>query len=576
MKYMLPCLTFFAVTILSAPPPSIEDIKQLQELKIGEEISEDLEFTEIQTSTVKTEEDECEPEEQCIYGYDLFNKSPTTFALSSTVAVPANYLLGPGDQVKIEYFGNENLTEELYINRSGLIKLPLLGPINLGGLTLEQATKNIKSKVSQELIGTEVILLMGELRAINVYLLGEAFKPGTYTVGSLSSVTNVLFSSGGVSKIGSLRGIEIKRQGKVIGKYDFYDFLLSGDTSGDVRLQDGDTIFIPLIQNKVLLDGAVLRNGYFELKNEETIESILPLAGMKSNYSRTIEHSSFDVNLNKRVSEVYSIELASQIKIRNGDVINVLDNSAAKINTIQLGGEFNFPGVYSINDGDKLGDIIQRAGGLTSQAYIEGAVFTRKSIADIEKESYLKNADTLERSLINSVSEGTTLDGAAYSAISGLIEKLRTIEPVGRQVITVDPFILKSDPRLNITLQDGDSLFIPKRTDSISVVGEVLNPVTHIYNQELTLNDYIDLSGGLTDGADLDKIFIINPNGQAVLFQNKLFLKTAGSSLLPGSTIVVSRDTEPFDWLKLTTVVTPILSDLAVSAAAIAAISDNN
>ena len=178
--------------------------------------------------------------------------------------------------------------------------------------------------------------------------------------------------------------------------------------------------------------------------------------------------------------------------------------------------------------------------------------------------------------MIDAVSEGTAIDGTAYTAIASLIDKLRTIQPIGRQVITVDPFILKSDPRLNISLQNGDSLFIPKRTDSISVVGEVLNPVTHIYDQGLTINDYIDLSGGLTDGADLDKIFIINPNGQAVLFENKLFLQRAGSSLLPGSTIVVSRDTEPFDWLKLTTVVTPILSDLAVSAAAIAAISDNN
>ena len=134
----------------------------------------------------------------------------------------------------------------------------------------------------------------------------------------------------------------------------------------------------------------------------------------------------------------------------------------------------------------------------------------------------------------------------------------------------------QSDPKLNFTLQDGDSIHVPKRTESISVVGEVLNPVTHIYDEELSIEDYLSLSGGLTTGADLDKIFIVSPNGQAFLYQNKLFSQSASSYLLPGSTIVVSRDAQPFDWLRLTTLITPILSDLAVSAAAIAAISDNN
>ena len=143
-------------------------------------------------------------------------------------------------------------------------------------------------------------------------------------------------------------------------------------------------------------------------------------------------------------------------------------------------------------------------------------------------------------------------------------------------MIDADPFILKSDPRLNISLQDGDVLIMPKRTDSITVVGEVLNPVTHMYNPEYDLNDYISLSGGFSDGADKERIFIISPNGQSSLFENKLFVSRVDSTLLPGSTIVVSRDTKPFDWIQLTGIITPILSDLAVSAAAIAAISDNN
>jgi hypothetical protein len=136
--------------------------------------------------------------------------------------------------------------------------------------------------------------------------------------------------------------------------------------------------------------------------------------------------------------------------------------------------------------------------------------------------------------------------------------------------------MLKTDPRLNFALQDGDRLIIPERTGSISVVGEVLNPISHRYNEELNIGDYLRLSGWLTEGADKNQIFIINPNGQAVLYKNRLFKGGLSKTLLPGSTIVVARNTQPFDWLKLTTIITPILSDLAVSAAAIAAISDNN
>ena len=576
MKYFIPFLIFASGFIIAAPTPDLESLKELEELKIGQEIKEDPDFLELQTSTIKTEEDECKEEEQCIYGYELFNKSPTTFALSSDISVPADYVLGPGDELKLDYYGSTSLSQSSYIDRSGYINLPKLRPISIGGLTLRSAKELIQKTISEELIGTKVMVLMGELRAINVYLLGEAFKPGTYTVGSLSSVTNILFSSGGVSKIGSLRNIQIKRQGKVVATYDFYDFLLSGDTSGDIRVQDGDTIFIPLIEKRVSIDGAVLRNGFFEIKDETIIRDILHFSGVKSQYSQSIEHSSYDPITRQRTSVVYGFEEAKSKSISDGDSINVLDNKAASINTIELRGEFNFPGVYSINKDDKLLDIINRAGGLTPEAYSEGAIFTRKSVAEIEKNSYLKNADNLERSLINSVSEGVALEGNAYDAIVGLIEKLRTVDPVGRQVIDADPFILKSDPRLNISLQNGDVLIMPKRIDSITVVGEVLNPVTHIYNSELDVNDYISLSGGLSDGADNDRIFIISPNGQSNLYENKLFLARAESTLLPGSTIVVSRDARPFDWIQLTGIVTPILSDLAVSAAAIAAISDNN
>ncbi len=574
MKYTFSFFLTFISFQLFLQTPSIDDIKELESLKLGEQIKEQADFIDIQTSTVKTEEDGCNIDEKCIFGYELFNKTPTTFALSTDSPVPPDYILGPGDEVKIEYFGSESRSEAIYINRSGFIKLPLLGPVNLAGLTLLDAQDVIKKIVTKSLIGTEVVLTLGNLRSINVYLLGEAFKPGSYTVGSLSSLTNVLFASGGVSKLGSLRNIELKRQGKVVKTYDFYDLLFSGDTSTDIRLQDGDTIFIPLIKKRVAMNGSVMRKGYFEIKDDDLFSDILYLSGLKNQQSYTLEYNSFDPQSQKRRSKFFNINEIKDLSLRDGDVFNILDNNAALINTIELGGEFEFPGVYSLEEGDTLLDLINKAGGITSNAYTEGAVFTRKSIAKIEKESYLKNADNLEKSLITTVSDAE-LDGIAYQAIVSLIDKLRSIDPIGRQVIIADPFLLKSDPKLNFNLQDGDKLFMPKRTESISVVGEVLSPISHVYSSELNIEDYLTLSGGLTDGADKNRIFIVGPNGQATLYEKKLFSINPSETLLPGSTIVVSRNPQPFDWLKLSGVITPIFSDLAIAAASISAISNN-
>lgn len=574
MKNLLPFFLLVSSLIAGAPTPDLEALIELEQQKIGSEIKEDPDFLELQTSTVKTEADSCSLGEKCIFGYELFNKSPTTFALSSDIAVPANYILGPGDQLKIDYYGSTTSSSKVYIDRSGYLKLPMLRPISLAGLTIKDARNVIEKIISEELIGTKVMVLMGELRAINIYLLGEAFKPGTYTVGSLSSVTNVLFSSGGVSKLGSLRNIQIKRQGKVVHTYDFYDFLLSGNTSEDIRIQDGDTIFVPLIKKRVIVNGEVMRGGYFEIKDTDTVQDLLSLAGLRSQINDNIELTTFDRNTNSRTSKILTLKESKGINLLDGDSINVINKKAAEINQVELGGEFKYPGIYSIREDDRLLDLIERAGGLTANAYTEGAIFTRPSVAAIERDSYRQNADNLEKSLINSVSE-TDINDNAYAVIVNLIDKLRRIEPVGRQVIVADPFELKSNSQLNLKLQNGDYLFIPKRPQSISVVGEVLNPVTHIYKNGLSVEDYLELSGGFSEGAAKDKVFIIKPNGQAILFSNKIFAKRDSINLLPGSTIVVTRDPRPFDWLKLTSILTPILSDLAISAAAIAALNDN-
>ena len=182
-----------------------------------------------------------------LFGYELFVDSPTTFIQSSKIPVPTDYLLGPGDNLKIILYGSENRSFTNQITREGDILLPGLGPISIAGLTFNDAKDLILNKIENETVGVEASISMGALRTIDIYILGNAYQPGVYNVSALSTITNALFSSGGINESASLRNIQLKRQGEVISNLDFYDLLLKGDNSNDLRLQNGDVIFIPSI-----------------------------------------------------------------------------------------------------------------------------------------------------------------------------------------------------------------------------------------------------------------------------------------------------------------------------------------
>jgi len=485
--------------------------------------------------------------------------------------------LGPGDKIKVEYFGSNNKKVEEYISRSGSINLPSIGPVNIAGKQMSAAEDLIKRKVSSELIGTDVYISLSELRSISVYLVGAAYKPGTYTVSSLASLTNVIFATGGPDEVGSLRNIQVRRNGELIVTYDFYELLLQGNTSRDIRLQEGDTIFYPLIENVVRIDGSVQRPGNYEILPGNNVSEILKFSGLQKRGDLKLQFSRFNKSSNKRIVDIIDEpEKWNSISLLDGDSINILRGSKQDQANVLLSGEFLYPGYYDISAGQSISEIIKQAGGLSDLAYPEGSVFTRESVKKQQKDSYIKNAQNLERSLIDAVSSGNQIDGEAYRAINQFIERLKEQEPIGRQVVSIDEYSLQSDPRSDFVLQDGDTIFVPKRSSSISVVGEVLNSSTLLYEDDITIQDYIDLAGGYTEGADLSRIFVILPNGRSLIYKKKLFQNNLDNQLLPGSTIVVSRNPDPYNWLKLASVITPILSDLAISAASISAISNDN
>jgi protein involved in polysaccharide export with SLBB domain len=514
--------------------------------------------------------------EDCIYGYEYFKFSPTTFAPIDNSPVPADYIIGPGDLLEISLYGNDNLDTKQYVSREGEVFIPKLGPVLLVGYTIDEANEILNKKVEQSLIGTEITVTLKELRSISIYLLGEAYKPGQYTVSGLSSVTNALFVSGGVNRFGSLRNIQIKRDYKVIGIYDFYDFILKGNAKSDIRLLDGDVIFIPFIENRVRMGGAFKRPAIYEFKMGETVTDAIKLAGGYT--SMVPPNPALEISYIEKKDFVRKLITSDDLEILgrtllNEDSINVSSLSGMNSEIIKLSGEVKKPGDYFIQRGETILDVIKRAGGYTDQSYPEGAVYLRKEVARMQKLAFERSADELENTIIEIITKGTVKNFNEFTLapISTLIRKLRSTEPLGRMVVDVDFLNLKTNISNNFLAQGGDSLYIPKRPNSVSIVGEVLNSSTLTFQPNFNVNNYIDFAGGLNSAADKTRIFVIYPDGRSELTKRTLF--SSSNTLIPGSTIVIPRDSRPFDAFQITSIITPILADLATSAAAIAAIS---
>ena len=325
------------------------------------------------------------------------------------------------------------------------------------------------------------------------------------------------------------------------------------------------------------MGGAFKRPHRYEFKEGETLRDVVELAGgfdTEVMDGSRIELSTLDRSASTRSLTYLNLAEDAKKLIKDGDVLNVSFTSGLTPQSITLTGEVKNPGEYSIRPGETILEIINRAGGYTDEAYFQGAVFLRKAVAKSQKEAFARSADQLENTIVDVITNnaGSSISESTLVPLSNLITKLRLEEPPGRMVVDLDTLKLKTDPIANFPVKNRDSLFIPERPSFVSIVGEVLNATTVGFNPDLSVDEYIDLAGGLNDAADRDKIFVILPDGKSQLVKRSLF--SSSTYILPGSTIVITRDSRPFDAISLTQIITPILADLATSAAAIAAISD--
>lgn len=499
-----------------------------------------------------------------VFGRNVFNNKTLDFAPSSTLATPKNYILGPGDEVVVDIFGANQSTIRGEITPEGYINVDVLGPVFLSGKTIEAANAFLKSKLSSIYSGlsedageTNIQLGLGQIRTIQVSVVGDVKNPGTYNLSSLSTAFHAMFQAGGVVDPGTIRSIKVVRNGKVASTVDVYDLLVSGSRKNDIRLMEGDVIIVEPYKNIVKASGAVKRPMHFEMKDGETVADLLKYAGGFDKGAYVDNVSVIRQNGNDSIVSVIESSQFGSYNLQDGDEIVARQVEARFKNRIQIAGAVNVPGVFELNaDVNSVRKLIAKAGGLQPEAFLERAIVHRmREDRSLEKlavdlggimngskaDVALQNNDSL---YINSYFElndyGTlTINGevaapgvfpfADNTTVQDLILQagglLRSASvarvDVARMVLDKESLVAQSDIATYYTfsLKDGLSLdgadsfvlepydvvtvrrspsFVENKT--VSAVGEVNFPGQYNLNKrEERIVDLIEKAGGLTD-----------------------------------------------------------------------------
>ena len=487
------------------------------------------------------------------FGVEIFLNERDDFKISDDAQAPEDYILGLGDQIIVQYYGAESDEFILEIDRSGSILLPKIGPVILNGLKLEDARRLIRSRVETQLVGVNATVTVGKTKYINIFVAGNVNSPGVYSMPALSRVTHALYIAGGISDLGTYRNIQVKRQGKIVGSVDLYDFLVNGDNSSDINLHPNDVVLVGPSNINIQIRGAAKRPGIYEVKNIEKISDLINIFGGFSPGADK-ENVAYSSLISETANGLVSFETIKKIKFYDGDnlFIKFKPSSFVKINEnikanykssavrVKIQGEVRFPGEYLLQNGEKISTLIERAGGLTEDAFLDGAVFTRENIKQREALRARELAEEVRRVV---VSTSQTQSDKQYDATSFefITEQLENYIGVGRVVVDINR-ALAGRRDADLKLLDGDALFVPTRSKTISVFGEVRRESSFVYNNKYAIDDYITLAAGMTRLADEDNIYIVRANGLVEMPTGNWFKFGASRVLQEGDTIIVPVD----------------------------------
>ena len=409
-----------------------------------------------------------------VFGRNIFNTRNLTFEPSVNLATPANYRLGPGDEVIIDIWGASQNTIRQQISPEGTINIQKIGPVNLSGMTVSAANdylKNALNKIYNGLNNTtdptsDIRLTLGNIRTIQINVMGEVVQPGTYALSSFSTVFHALYRAGGVSDIGSLRNVQLVRNGKNIATIDVYEFIMKGNTQDDIRLQEGDVVIVPAYDVLVKISGKVKRPMRFEMKKDENLATLIKYAGgfEADAYTRSLRvvrqnGEEYEVNTVKDID--YSI-----YKMRNGDVVTAEAILNCFTNKLEIRGAVYRPGIYQLSGKlNTIRELVHEAQGLTGDAFLNRAVLYRQR------------------------------------------------EDLTSEVVQIDIKSIMDGTSPNLALMKNDILYIPSIHDledrgNVTVHGEVAHPDSYPYADNMTLEDLIIQAGGLKEAASTVRIDI--------------------------------------------------------------------
>ena len=407
-----------------------------------------------------------------VFGRNIFNTRNLTFEPSVNIATPLNYRLGPGDEVIIDIWGASQNTIRQQISPDGTINIQKIGPVNLNGLTISEANDYLKKTLNKIYNGlnntsdptSDIRLTLGSIRTIQINVMGEVVQPGTYSLSSFATVFHALYRAGGVSDIGSLRNVQLVRNGKNIATIDVYQFIMKGHIQDDIRLQEGDVVIVPAYDVLVKIDGKVKRPMRFEMKKDENLSTLISYAGgfEADAYTRSLRvvrqnGQEYEVNTVKDLD--YSV-----YKMRNGDVVTAEAILNRFTNKLEIRGAVYRPGIYQLNGKlNTVRELVNEAQGLTGDAFLNRAVLYRQR------------------------------------------------EDLTTEVIPVDIKAIMDGTSPNIILAKNDILYIPSIHDledrgDVVIHGEVAKPDSYPYADNMTLEDLIIQAGGLREAASVVRV----------------------------------------------------------------------
>jgi len=521
------------------------------------------------------------------FGADLLTGlQPTGESTDYNPIVPADYTLRAGDELVLTLWGSVDADLRLTVDRSGRISIPRVGPVMVSGVRYADLPDVISRSVAKVFKNYQLSVSLGQLRGVRVYVTGFVSKPGSAVFSSLSTLAQALLRAGGPSMAGSFRNIQLKRGREVVAKFDLYDLLLKGDRSADQVLQADDVIHVGPIGPQVALLGSVNRPAIFELKPGELLEDVLRMAGGFSAVadSRRLALERLDGRGTNNSIRQMDLPTAGRTELANGDVLRAFNATeitwptAQQSKRVRIEGEVARPGEFVLPPASSLADALRAAGGPTASAYVYATEFTRESVRLTQQKNYdraLRDFETQITTATASRATSTTEEAAALSSAamsnSRLMEQLRSVRPSGRIVLQLSP---SSSSLPDLTLEDGDRLYIPARPTTVGVFGSVFSAGSYLHSPSRTLGEYLRLAGGPTRGADDASVFVIRANGSVNSSRQESGLFSRGNQITnlptePGDTIFVPEEVNKTTWVQNAKDWTQILYQFGIGLAGI-------